>query len=135
MKTLAHEIARLTGLSLLVAIALTAIVISTSHAGSATASPVPAGAPATVDTLDPGHAWPIVALAIARPALRAVRLAIVETIRLTDVIVFRSYGVRRLAHFTGVDTRDGFPWASRIADAARTADDSVRGARVAAARA
>lgn len=112
MKTLVHDIARLTGLSLLAALALTALVIATSHADGAPVAPEAAPIVAGVDSLEPAHAWTVVAVAVARPALRAVRIAIVETIRVADLIVFRSYGVRRLAHFTGERDFDRFPWAA-----------------------
>ena len=111
MKTLVHDIARLTGLSLLAALALTALVIATSHADVAPVARESVPVVAGVDTLEPAHAWTVVAVAVARPALRAVRIAIVETIRVADLIVFRSYGVRRLAHFTGERDFDRFPWA------------------------
>jgi hypothetical protein len=117
MKTLVHDIARLSGFSLLIALALTVLVIATSHAGTspvAAAHAAPAGA---TDTLGACPAWPAVALVIVKPALRAVRIGIVETIRVADLIVFRSYGVRRLAHFTGVRDFDRFPWAAAVARA------------------
>jgi hypothetical protein len=114
MKTLVHDIARLTGLSLLIALALAAIVIASSPAAAAPADS--AGSPIAVplDRLESAslRAWPLVALAVARPALRAVRLAIVETIRIADVLVFRNYGVQRLAHFTGAERIHGLRWTS-----------------------
>ena len=69
---------------------------------------------ATLDRLEPAsrRAWPLVALAVARPALRAMRLAIVETIRVADLLVFRNYGVQRLAHFTGAERIHGLRWTS-----------------------
>ena len=123
MKTLVHDIARLTGLSLLAALALTALVIATSHADVARAASQPAPIVAGVDSLEPAHTWPVVVLAVARPALRAARIAIVETIRVADLIVFRSYGVRRLAHFTGERNFDRFPWACGATAVAAARDD------------